>query len=150
LHGVGFDNRALERLGGGSLPFDRVELVTGVAERGNQVSSETRVLLEKKLPEPYDMDLRLEFNPFRNAENYIELEKQLGDSTFLTLYRTSLEQEHSVKIGGAYGFNQEFLNKTQKVISLSKLTFAHKIAKTVLYEQIYRGHCIKNNHPYHK
>jgi len=53
-------------------------------------------------------------------------------------------------IGGAYGFNQEFLNKTQKVISLSKLTFAHKIAKTVLYEQIYRGLCIKNNHPYHK
>ena len=53
-------------------------------------------------------------------------------------------------IGGAYGFNKEFLDQTQKVISLSKLTFAHKIAKTVLYEQIYRGLCIKNNHPYHK
>ncbi|MBL0687203.1 MAG: 23S rRNA (pseudouridine(1915)-N(3))-methyltransferase RlmH [Sulfurospirillum sp.] len=53
-------------------------------------------------------------------------------------------------IGGAYGFNEEFLNKTHKVISLSKLTFAHKIAKVVLYEQIYRGLCIKNNHPYHK
>lgn len=53
-------------------------------------------------------------------------------------------------IGGAYGFNKEFLNKTQKVISLSKLTYAHKIAKVVLYEQIYRGLCIKNNHPYHK
>ncbi|WP_458701073.1 23S rRNA (pseudouridine(1915)-N(3))-methyltransferase RlmH [Sulfurospirillum sp. 1307] len=53
-------------------------------------------------------------------------------------------------IGGAYGFDDEFLNKTQKVISLSKLTFAHKIAKVVLYEQIYRGLCIKSNHPYHK
>ena len=53
-------------------------------------------------------------------------------------------------IGGAYGFSEEFLNKTQKVISLSNLTFAHKIAKAVLYEQIYRGLCIKNNHPYHK
>lgn len=53
-------------------------------------------------------------------------------------------------IGGAYGFEQEFLYKTQKVISLSRLTFTHKIAKTVLYEQIYRGLCIKNNHPYHK
>jgi hypothetical protein len=105
LHGVGFDNRALERLGGGSLPFDRVELVTGVSERGNQISSETRVLLEKKLPDPYNVDLRLEFNPFRNAENYLEMEKQLGDSVFLTLYRTSLEQERSVKIGGAYGLD---------------------------------------------
>lgn len=53
-------------------------------------------------------------------------------------------------IGGAYGFNKEFLQKTQSVISLSKMTFAHKIAKVVLYEQIYRGLCIKNNHPYHK
>lgn len=105
LHGVGFDNRALERLGGGSLPFDRVELVTGVSERGNQVSSETRVLLEKQLSDPYNVDLRLEFNPFRNAENYLEMEKQVGDSVYLTLYRTSLEQERSVKIGGAYGLD---------------------------------------------
>ncbi len=53
-------------------------------------------------------------------------------------------------IGGAYGFNDKFLDKSQKVLSLSRLTYAHKIAKTVLYEQIYRGLCIKNNHPYHK
>jgi 23S rRNA (pseudouridine1915-N3)-methyltransferase len=53
-------------------------------------------------------------------------------------------------IGGAYGFEESFLRKTQKVISLSRLTFAHKIAKVVLYEQIYRGLCIKGNHPYHK
>jgi len=53
-------------------------------------------------------------------------------------------------IGGAYGFNRDFLCKSDKVISLSKLTYAHKIAKVVLYEQIYRGLCIRNNHPYHK
>lgn len=53
-------------------------------------------------------------------------------------------------IGGAFGFESAFLEQTQKVISLSTLTYAHKIAKVVLYEQIYRGLCIKNNHPYHK
>jgi 23S rRNA (pseudouridine1915-N3)-methyltransferase len=53
-------------------------------------------------------------------------------------------------IGGAYGFDKEFLDKTQKIISLSTLTYAHKIAKVVLYEQIYRGLCIGSNHPYHK
>ena len=105
LHGVGFDNRALERLGGGSLPFDRVELVTGVSERGNQVSSETRVLLEKQVSDPYNLDLRVEFNPFRNVENVVELEKQVGDSLYLTLYRSSLEQERSVDLGGAYGLD---------------------------------------------
>jgi 23S rRNA (pseudouridine1915-N3)-methyltransferase len=53
-------------------------------------------------------------------------------------------------IGGAYGFEKSFLEHTQRVISLSRLTYAHKIAKLVLFEQIYRGLCIKNNHPYHK
>lgn len=53
-------------------------------------------------------------------------------------------------IGGAYGFESSFLEKCDSVISLSKLTFAHKIAKIVLLEQIYRALCIQNNHPYHK
>ena len=53
-------------------------------------------------------------------------------------------------IGGAYGFESKFIAKNQKVISLSRLTYAHKIAKAVLFEQIYRGLCIGNNHPYHK
>jgi 23S rRNA (pseudouridine1915-N3)-methyltransferase len=53
-------------------------------------------------------------------------------------------------IGGAYGFERSFLTKCQMSISLSDLTFSHKIAKVVLYEQIFRGLAIKNNHPYHK
>ena len=53
-------------------------------------------------------------------------------------------------IGGAFGFEETFLNQTQKIISLSRLTYAHKIAKVVLFEQIYRGLCIKHHHPYHK
>ena len=53
-------------------------------------------------------------------------------------------------IGGAFGFQREFLNRCDKVISLSDLTMAHKIANIVLLEQIFRGLCIVNNHPYHK
>lgn len=53
-------------------------------------------------------------------------------------------------IGGAFGFEKEFLQQTHKIISLSRLTYAHKIAKVVLFEQIYRGLCINANHPYHK
>ncbi|AXX86351.1 23S rRNA (pseudouridine(1915)-N(3))-methyltransferase RlmH [Malaciobacter marinus] len=53
-------------------------------------------------------------------------------------------------IGGAFGFEKEFLNKCDTIISLSELTMAHKIAHLVLIEQVFRGLCIKNNHPYHK
>ena len=52
-------------------------------------------------------------------------------------------------IAGAYGFSNEF-KKNGINISLSSLTMSHKIAKLVLFEQIYRGLCIKNSHPYHK
>ena len=53
-------------------------------------------------------------------------------------------------IGGAYGFDREFLIKCDVTISLSKLTFAHKIATIMLFEQVFRSLCILNNHPYHK
>ena len=53
-------------------------------------------------------------------------------------------------IGGAYGFDKSFLSSCDKTISLSELTYAHKIANLVLCEQIFRSLCILNNHPYHK
>ena len=53
-------------------------------------------------------------------------------------------------IGGAYGFENDFLKKSDQVISLGKLTMSHKIAKAVLLEQIYRGFSILTKHPYHK
>jgi 23S rRNA (pseudouridine1915-N3)-methyltransferase len=52
-------------------------------------------------------------------------------------------------IAGAWGFDEEFKKKGVN-ISLSPLTMSHKIAKLVLFEQIYRGLSINNNHPYHK
>ena len=63
-----------------------------------------------------------------------------------------LNGKMSVKffIGGAYGFEDDFLKKSDKVISLGKLTMSHKVAKAVLLEQIYRGFSILSNHPYHK
>lgn len=53
-------------------------------------------------------------------------------------------------IGGAFGFERDFLHKCDKKISLSELTMAHKVANLVLLEQVFRSLCIINNHPYHK
>jgi 23S rRNA (pseudouridine1915-N3)-methyltransferase len=63
-----------------------------------------------------------------------------------------LNDRMSVKffVGGAYGFEDSFLKQSDAIISLGKLTMSHKIAKTVLLEQIYRGFSILSNHPYHK
>ncbi|WP_434656832.1 23S rRNA (pseudouridine(1915)-N(3))-methyltransferase RlmH [Sulfurimonas sp. NW9] len=63
-----------------------------------------------------------------------------------------LNDKMSVKffIGGAYGFEKDFLDQSNAVVSLGKITMSHKIAKAVLLEQIYRGFAILSNHPYHK
>ena len=53
-------------------------------------------------------------------------------------------------IGGAFGFEEAFLNKCNKNISFGKITMSHKLTKVVLIEQIFRGLTILNNHPYHK
>ncbi len=53
-------------------------------------------------------------------------------------------------IAGAYGFEESFLKRFDKVVSLSQLTFSHKVAKVVLFEQIYRALTIIHKHPYHK
>lgn len=52
-------------------------------------------------------------------------------------------------IAGPYGFDDEFISKTS-AISLSDLTFSHKIVRVVLLEQIYRALSIIHHHPYHK
>ncbi|MEZ4692669.1 MAG: 23S rRNA (pseudouridine(1915)-N(3))-methyltransferase RlmH [Aliarcobacter sp.] len=76
------------------------------------------------------------------------LGKKVDTYTFSSL----LEDKNEVNffIGGAYGFQREFLQKCDNVISLSDLTMAHKVANVVLTEQIFRSLCIQNNHPYHK
>ena len=53
-------------------------------------------------------------------------------------------------IAGAYGFEDEFLQRCDRKVSLSQLTMSHKIAKIVLFEQIYRALTIINKHSYHK
>ncbi|MCR8678856.1 MULTISPECIES: 23S rRNA (pseudouridine(1915)-N(3))-methyltransferase RlmH [Campylobacter] len=68
-----------------------------------------------------------------------EFAKLLKDKTQISFF-----------IGGAYGLGDNLRDKMDKLVSLSRLTLAHKIAKLVLYEQIFRALCINFNHPYHK
>ena len=53
-------------------------------------------------------------------------------------------------IGGAYGFDTNFIKRCNLSASFGKITMSHKLVKVVLMEQIYRGLTIINNHPYHK
>jgi 23S rRNA (pseudouridine1915-N3)-methyltransferase len=75
--------------------------------------------------------------------------ESLGSNEFSNIFDGS-KNEINFFIGGAYGFEKSFLSKCERVISLSPMTFGHKLARVALFEQIFRGLAIKNNHPYHK
>lgn len=51
-------------------------------------------------------------------------------------------------IGGAYGLPQELSKKADLRLSLSAMTFPHRLARLVLAEQIYRGFSILRGEPY--
>jgi 23S rRNA (pseudouridine1915-N3)-methyltransferase len=52
-------------------------------------------------------------------------------------------------IGPADGFTDAALSGAQHMISLGSMTLAHKLARVVLLEQLYRAFTILKGHPYH-
>ena len=53
-------------------------------------------------------------------------------------------------IGGPFGLDKAVKEKTDCILSLSKMTFPHEMAQLFLLEQIYRGISINLNRKYHK
>lgn len=60
------------------------------------------------------------------------------------------ERSITFVIGGALGLSTEFLQRSHKVLSLSRLTLTHEMSRLVLLEQLYRGFTILRGVKYHK
>jgi len=52
-------------------------------------------------------------------------------------------------IGGAYGLDEQVLQKANQRWSLSDLTFPHQLVRLILSEQLYRACTILRNEKYH-
>jgi len=74
--------------------------------------------------------------------------KEVDSHDFAKLLKDSVQV--NLFIGGAYGFETDFLSKCNNAVSFGKITLSHKLVKVVLLEQIFRGLTINHNHPYHK
>jgi len=88
---------------------------------------------------PYMKGYNIVLHPEGNLLDTFDFYKSFDINTNLNFF-----------IGGAYGFEYDFVQKADLVISLSQLTMSHKVAKIVLYEQIYRALTLIHKHPYHK
>jgi 23S rRNA (pseudouridine1915-N3)-methyltransferase len=63
-----------------------------------------------------------------------------------------LERGHDVAlvIGGSDGLAPEVLDRAEERLALSRFTLAHRLARLVLVEQLYRAMTILRGEPYHK
>lgn len=52
-------------------------------------------------------------------------------------------------VGGAYGFSKEIYDRSDYMVSLSKMTFSHQLIRIVFLEQLYRAYTIIKGMPYH-
>ncbi len=78
--------------------------------------------------------------------------KQLSSeqlAEFLENHQNRSPQPLLFAIGGADGFSEEARNAAFFVLSLSRMTLAHELARIVLLEQLYRALTILKGHPYH-
>ena len=117
-----------------------IELFPKDVAKSHTISPEASQQAYTKALEPYlSKGYSITLHPDGKIIDSFEFSKLLNDKIAVQFF-----------IGGAYGFEDDFLKKSDRVISLGKLTMSHKIAKTVLLEQIYRGFSILSNHPYHK
>jgi len=72
-----------------------------------------------------------------------QLAKRLGDEMLHG------GRDWCLVIGGPYGLDPELRRRAELVLSLSKMTFTHQMARLFLLEQLYRSGTILRNEPYH-
>lgn len=78
-----------------------------------------------------------------------QMTSELFAKTIQTLQDSS-SKAISFIIGGAFGLSESVKTRSNTLLSLSKMTMPHRIAKLILIEQIYRAYTIMKSHPYHK
>lgn len=77
--------------------------------------------------------------------------KQMDSIEFSELIEsTNYHQETFIVIGGSMGYTDALRARANKVLSMSKMTFPHLLARIMVLEQVFRAYKILNNQTYHK
>lgn len=78
--------------------------------------------------------------------------QELTSAAFAVRVRGWLErgQDVALVIGGSDGLSAEVVARAEEKLALSRFTLAHRLARLVLVEQLYRAMTILRGEPYHK
>ena len=124
-------------------PFARVEVIEVFDKeiaKAQDISPEAaRRSYTKALQKYLGGSINIALDPSSKEVDSFDFAKLLKDRSVVNFF-----------IGGAYGFESDFLRQCNNAVSFGKITLSHKLVKVVLLEQIFRGLSINHNHPYHK
>ena len=84
----------------------------------------------------------------RTAKVVLDPKGRPMSSGELAAFLEKAQRDVAFFVGGADGFSQSFRQEADLLLSLSKMTLPHELARVVLAEQIYRAFTILRNHPY--
>lgn len=125
------------------IPFEIMELPdvknAGRISKDEQKESEGRLIISKLQPSDYVILLDERGKHYTSKEFALKLEGML----------TSGKKRLVMIIGGPYGFSRQLYDRANELLSLSKMTFNHEMARLFITEQLYRAMTILRGEPYH-
>ena len=110
---------------------------------------------KKRMPDLNINELKsFNINNLRFKNNIIislsEEGKQFNSIELTSLLLNFKNKKIIFLIGDADGISSDVKNQSDLLLSLSRLTFPHELARLILMEQIYRALSISSNSPYHR
>jgi len=104
------------------------------------LKAEEKIILDKIPPRSFVIAMCIEGKQFSSEELAVKFQEiqNLGFSEMVFV------------IGSSYGLSQKIKDMANLRMSVSKLTFPHRLFRVMLYETIYRSLSINNGSKYHK
>ncbi len=125
------------------IPFEHIQISdlksTKSLTRDQQKQAEGKAILENIKPSDYVVLLDERGSQFGSREF----------SDLITQKANTLAGRLMFVVGGPYGFSGDVYGRSNFMISLSKMTFPHEVARMLVAEQIYRAMTIQRGEPYH-
>lgn len=130
-----FAKEAIEKYKKQLAPFCNLEIVETKEDRGKDRS--------RSLEEEGKRILQ-------NAKDFVLLHDEGLEMTSIAFADfLKKKRKWTFVVGSAYGVSNTIRQAAETVISLSKMTFPHDLARVMLLEQIYRGLSIIHRRGYH-
>lgn len=122
------------------------EKITGIDETNSMAAEITREMEARKVIKILENSQKTQHIIILDENGTLFSSQQLAER----IKAKELEGDVIFVVGGALGLSQEIKKKANLMISMSRMTFTHQLARMILLEQIYRAYTIINNMPYHK